>query len=120
MKIIKLLFAFVALLLPVNTIIAQEEYQSAWASGTLDFIFDNFAFNDKEEVVIPKYSAWNGKTYVIDNIPNGAFKGFKNLKKVTLPSTLNYVSEYAFSGCENLETVIFPEGHSIESKSPTI
>lgn len=115
MKIINLLFAFVALLLPVNTIIAQEEeYPRAWASGINDFIFDNFAFNDKEEVVIPKYGTWNGKTYIIDRIPDGAFKGFKNLKKVTFPSTLDYVSEYAFSGCENLETVIFPEDSKCE------
>ena len=37
----------------------------------------------------------------------GAALGNKFLEKVTLPTTLKYVGNYAFDGCENLNTVVF-------------
>ena len=37
----------------------------------------------------------------------GAALGNKFLEKVTLPSTLKYIGNYAFDGCENLNTVVF-------------
>ena len=37
----------------------------------------------------------------------GAALGNKFLEKVTLPSTLKYIGNYAFDGCEKLNTVVF-------------
>ena len=37
----------------------------------------------------------------------GAALGNKFLEKVTLPSTLKYIGNYAFDGCEKLSTVVF-------------
>ena len=37
----------------------------------------------------------------------GAALGNKNLQKVTLPTTLKYIGNYAFYGCESLTTVVF-------------
>ncbi len=37
----------------------------------------------------------------------GAALGNKNLEKVILPSTLKYIGNYAFNGCEKLNTVVF-------------
>ena len=37
----------------------------------------------------------------------GAVMGNKFLEKVTLPSTLKYIGNYAFDGCESLNTVVF-------------
>ena len=52
------------------------------------------------EIVIP-----NGVTV----IGNEAFYLCKNLKKVTLPSTLEWIQDWAFAGCESLETVRIPD-----------
>ena len=37
----------------------------------------------------------------------GAVLGNKNLEKVILPSTLKYIGNFAFYGCDNLKTVVF-------------
>lgn len=34
-----------------------------------------------------------------------AFYNCKNLKNITIPTSLNYINSYAFSECESLETV---------------
>ena len=34
-----------------------------------------------------------------------AFYNCKNLKNITIPTSLNYINSYAFSQCESLETV---------------
>ncbi len=41
------------------------------------------------------------------NVASGAAFGNKNLKKVVLPSTLKSISDYAFFGCDSLNTVVF-------------
>ncbi len=38
------------------------------------------------------------------------FAQFKNLKTITLPSTLKTIGMYAFIGCESLEKIILPDG----------
>lgn len=41
------------------------------------------------------------------------FSRFKNLKKITLPDSITYITEQAFMGCDKLEEINIPE--SIES-----
>ncbi|MDO4337692.1 MAG: leucine-rich repeat domain-containing protein [Eubacteriales bacterium] len=43
-------------------------------------------------------------------ISEDAFSGCKNLKKVTLPSTMKRIDDYAFLGCTSLESINLPEG----------
>lgn len=55
------------------------------------------------EIVIPE--TFNGKpvTAILEN----AFKGCKDLKKITIPSTINSVADGAFAECGNLEFTEF-------------
>ena len=56
---------------------------------------------DREEITIP--ATFNGKPVIA--IMNHAFLNGKNLKKITIPQSVEYIFEYAFTGCDNLETV---------------
>ena len=55
-----------------------------------------FQNNDFEEIVIPDK---------VKTIKNGGFYSCLNLKAITLPASLTNIGEYAFSGCDKLETV---------------
>ena len=46
----------------------------------------------------------------IVGIAKDAFKTVLTLKSVTIPATYTYISDYAFYGCENLETVVTADG----------
>ena len=49
----------------------------------------------------------------IEIIEKGTFKDLKNLKRITLPSTLKAIGVGAFEGCSSLEEVIIPEGTTL-------
>ncbi|MBQ7391318.1 MAG: leucine-rich repeat protein [Clostridia bacterium] len=51
----------------------------------------------------PEYAVIEGTV----RIEFGAALGNKYLEKVILPSTLKYIGNYAFQGCEKLKTVVF-------------
>ncbi len=64
---------------------------------------DSSAFSECnfiESVVIPER---------VTIISNEAFYLCKNLKKVTLPSTLEYIQDWAFANCESLESIVIPD-----------
>lgn len=42
-------------------------------------------------------------------ICDGAFQGNKNVRKVTIPSTVRAIGKYAFKDCENLQYISIPE-----------
>ena len=54
-----------------------------------------------EHVVIPE-----GTT----TLPDGAFRGCRTLKSVTLPSTLKRIGQAAFEGCSSLTRIDIPSG----------
>merc|ERR1711935_206239 len=55
----------------------------------------------KDQVVIPE-----GTT----TLPDGAFRGCRTLKLVTLPSTLKRIGQAAFEGCSSLTRIDIPSG----------
>lgn len=57
-----------------------------------------------EEIVIP--DTYKGKA-VTKIVPNG-FQNATNLTRITLPSTLTTISEYAFDGCKGLTEITVP------------
>lgn len=44
------------------------------------------------------------------NIGGQAFGSFRNLKSVSIPSTVEVIDEYAFYDCGSLERIVIPEG----------
>ena len=58
------------------------------------------------EVVIP--STYNGRN--VTKILAEGFKDNKRITKITIPSTINYIGENAFSGCWNMKDVTFDGG----------
>lgn len=64
------------------------------------------AFNSNTSII-----AFNEFKYFIgvSDLPANAFKGCKNLWKITLPNTLKSINSYAFSSCESLANIHFPE-----------
>ena len=61
---------------------------------------------------IPATVAIDGKTYTVTNIENGAFNGDSRLLTVTIPKTLEYVDESAFTGCDQLYDISVEAGNS--------
>lgn len=58
-----------------------------------------------KNVVIPASVKIAGKTYKVTAIANNAYKGNKNLTKITIGSNINKIGKNAFSGCTNLKKI---------------
>lgn len=61
----------------------------------------------EEEVVIPDYIYYDNKKYRVVGITEGAFSN-SYINKITLPDTLEYISDYAFMSCEYLQEIYLP------------
>lgn len=53
--------------------------------------------------------------YKIQEIDSTTFQNKCSLKKITIPSSITAIAEYAFKGCHNLENVIFTEPCNLTS-----
>ncbi|MCI1720437.1 MAG: leucine-rich repeat domain-containing protein [Bacteroidales bacterium] len=62
--------------------------------GEMDTLRTDYVFSS---CVIPASVTYNGHTYRVTGIGNGAFEGCENLKSVTLPATIINIGEEAFS-----------------------
>jgi len=56
-----------------------------------------------------------GKTLIevaegIERIPENAFSGWDQMRKITLPSTLKEIGSHAFAGCSDLREINLPNG----------
>ena len=67
----------------------------------------------EENPVIPDTVETVGNTYKVTSIAKGAFKNNKKIKTVTIGSNIETIGAEAFSGCSNLQTVIF-KGNNIK------
>lgn len=63
-----------------------------------------------EELNFPITIYHNKKDRKIIGIGEGAFKEYKNLKKVYLPDDIKTIEKEAFSGCKKLESINLPIG----------
>ncbi len=60
---------------------------------------------------IPETVEYEGNTYTVVGLGTEAFQRIgTKLETISLPSTTQYIGDYAFSGCSNLTDVSFPEG----------
>lgn len=59
-------------------------------------------------IQIPSTVRFNGSTYIVVSIGEGAFAGADELKSVMIPSSIINIGAKAFSGCSKLESIVFP------------
>ena len=58
-----------------------------------------------DSVSIKSNIDYNGSSYPVTSISNYAFGNLKTIKKLHIPSSVNYIEKNAFSGCDNIECV---------------
>ena len=59
-----------------------------------------------KNAVIRDYVLYNGIRYKVTAVGNGAFKGYKSLKKISLGSNITTIGKKAFAGCKQLKNII--------------
>ncbi len=74
-------------------------------TGDGNVIYTAPATSNTKTVTIPKTITINGKTYKVSAIDSNAFKDCKNLKKLSIPSTIVKIGNRAFSGCKKIKTI---------------
>lgn len=71
--------------------------------NTVKVARDNYHY---EYVALPDKVEYKGVAYVVTEIAFSAFENCKELKTITIPSTITTIVSYAFYNCENLECII--------------
>ena len=66
---------------------------------------DHVDRNCQGDMIIPSEVMYNGKSYSVTIIVEGAFSGCSKLTSITLPPSLTFVSDNAFYGCNTLNAV---------------
>lgn len=116
---------FLAILSIITTLKAQYYDFSAISPGGQQLYY-TLSSNNTVSVVSPNYSNWNGHTkpsdtleipesvnymgvdFTVTSIGQYAFSGCNELSSVIIPSTVNEVGSYAFSHCTSLLNVYLP------------
>ncbi len=116
-KIISIALVFTML---ISTLAFTSCYIQTYEGKKTEFVLNNegdayiFAYmylSDECDVVIP--SEYNGLP--VTEIAPMVFWNSQYLKSLTIPATVTYIREYAFTGCTNLEKVIFEEGSQLKT-----
>jgi hypothetical protein len=69
-------------------------------------------------VVIPSSVDYNGKTYYVTSIDDGAFQFCTTLTSVTIPSSVTNIGADAFNNCQRLTSVTIPNSvKNIDSRA---
>ncbi len=68
-----------------------------------------FADNASSELTIPAKAKFDGKTYSVTAIGEDAFSGCEKLTSVTFPNTIKEIGEDAYWGCEHLTSAVLPK-----------
>ena len=68
-----------------------------------------FADNASSELTIPAKAKFDGKTYSVTAIGEEAFSECNNLTSVTFPNTIKVIGEDAFYDCNNLTSAVLPK-----------
>ena len=62
-----------------------------------------------DNITIPSYVDFDGRSYVIKGIASHAFYNCSSLKSITIPVSITHIWEGAFAGCSNLKSINIPE-----------
>ena len=58
-------------------------------------------------ITIPDTVCYNGSTYTVIRITEGAFVNCKSLKSISIPNSIQYIDNDSFSGCDSLHYNVF-------------
>ena len=61
--------------------------------------------NTQKSLTIPASATYNGVTYQITSIAAQAFKNNKKLNRIVIGKNINTIGQKAFSGCKNLKNI---------------
>lgn len=92
-------------------------YYSVVSDSTVEVIripkevLDQMRYNWQrvERINIPTEVEYEGKVYEVVRIEAEAFKGFSDLRTITLPNTITSIGVEAFKDCRNLKSIVIPE-----------
>ena len=88
-----------------------KETEFTLNSDEQSYTFAYMYLSEECDVVIP--SEYNGLP--VTKIAPLVFWNPEYLKSLTIPTTVTYICDYAFSNCSNLEKVIFEEGSQLKT-----
>ena len=63
------------------------------------------------KVIIPAKITYNGKTYKVTAIGDGAFNACKNLTSISIPNSVTSIGELAFEFCTSLTSIVVDENN---------
>ncbi len=93
---------------------AINENDSSTVSVTYDkYTYDpepsnvshHVTYHGMSEITIPEQVTYNGKTYQVTGIGSMTFNKDRDLVRINLPSTLEFIADGAFYWCDNLEVI---------------
>ena len=70
--------------------------------------FDANPYDDYGDIVIPSTVTHNGVTYTVAALRYTFAKAY-HVSSITLPNTIEHISQWAFTGCRALQSVTIPE-----------
>ncbi len=93
-----------------HKVVATSQYLSFKSIDENTCYLDDTGMCFDRDLVIP--SVYGGRTVV--SINDEVFEENDNLRTITIPNTITSIGKHAFSGCSNLETVIFAENSQLQ------
>ena len=121
----------ISLLVAVCMMVAMLPFSAvpAFAADTLSFTIDDIQYtidkndstavsvtgttgygdiNNKKDLVLPETVEYNGVTYTVTSIGNGAFAGKNGLNSIVIPNTVVLIAESAFASNWGLTSIEIP------------
>ena len=83
------------------------------SNGTATVTSNYLTASDKIIVIRDTVSDFEGNQYTVNEIYSDAFYSNTNLEEITIPASIKIIGARAFSGCSNLNKVIFNKGSKL-------
>ena len=109
---------FTALTLSAGALFASDtavdgiyyDFDDAKLTATVTYrgrAYNSYADEYTGDVVIPATVNYDGKTYSVTSIGNGAFEYCSGLTSVTIPNSVTSIGSWAFKYCSSLTSVVW-------------
>ncbi|MBO7229613.1 MAG: leucine-rich repeat domain-containing protein, partial [Bacteroidales bacterium] len=109
----KRLVFFICTLLCANVLLAQNYflvgqllYAPTYSNKVMVILYDSN--NPPTDLVIPSTVTYQGTTYSVTVIGNGAFENCSSLTTVTIPYSVTSIGGCAFGNCSSLTSIDIP------------